>query len=358
VCKLIAEYEKRLAAAGALDFEDMIIKAAQYADSGKFQHQWRLILVDEFQDISRARANLLTGLLKHSPGCKLFAVGDDWQSIYRFAGSDIGIFTNFAENFGKTATNFLTQTFRSNQGIATVAAEFIQENSAQVRKFVFAVDDTMKETVAIIRVEKRDHVPAQIRSCLENIAATARDSQTRRAVYLLGRYNHQYPAALKEWREEFKEWLNLDFKTVHSSKGLQADYVILLGLQGGKLGFPSLIADDPLLELVMPQPEAYPHAEERRLFYVALTRARLRVYLLVSKYLPSCFAEELEETYETDGTLSYPDMSPNQDSEQPRERCPQCKKGWLRQIDGKFGPFYGCTEYPICRFTRKFGSRS
>lgn len=133
VCKLIAEYEKKLAAAGALDFEDMIIKASQYADSGKFQHPWRLILVDEFQDISRARANLLTGLLKHAPECKLFAVGDDWQSIYRFAGSDIGIFTNFPGHFGKTETNFLTQTFRSNQGIATVAAEFIQKNSAQVQ---------------------------------------------------------------------------------------------------------------------------------------------------------------------------------------------------------------------------------
>jgi DNA helicase-4 len=353
VCKLIAEYEKKLAAAGALDFEDMIIKAAQYADSGKFRHPWRLILVDEFQDISRARANLLAGLLKHSPGCKLFAVGDDWQSIYRFAGSDIGIFTNFSENFGKTATNFLTQTFRSNQGIANVASEFIQKNSAQVRKLVFAIDNTMKETVAIIRVEKRDHVPAQIRSCLEDIAAAARESKTRQSVYLLGRYNHQYPAPLKEWQEEFREWLKLDFKTVHSSKGLQADYVILLGLQGGKLGFPSLIADDPLLELVMPQPEAFPHAEERRLFYVALTRARHRVYLLVSKYLPSCFAEELEETYGVDGTLAYPDARLNRESGQPSERCPECKKGWLRQLDGKFGPFFGCSEYPMCRFTRK-----
>jgi DNA helicase-4 len=358
VCKLIAAYEKRLAAAGALDFEDMIIKAAQYADSGKFQHPWRLVLVDEFQDISRARANLLTGLLKHAPGCKLFAVGDDWQSIYRFAGSDIGIFTNFSEHFGTTATNFLTQTFRSNQGIATVAANFIQENSAQVKKFVIAVDNTMQDVIAIIRVEKRDHVAGLIRACLEEIAATARGSQTRHSVYLLGRYNHQSPPALKAWQAELKDWLKIEFKTVHSSKGLQADYVILLGLQGGKLGFPSQIADDPLLELVMPQPESYPHAEERRLFYVALTRARHRVYLLVSKYLPSCFVEELERNYDTDGPLSYPDMSPDRESEQPKERCPECKKGWIRQVDGKFGPFYGCTEYPMCRYTRKISSRT
>lgn len=356
VCKLIAEYERKLAAAGALDFEDMIIKAAQYADSGKYRHPWRLILVDEFQDISRARANLLTGLLKHSPACKMFAVGDDWQSIYRFAGSDIGIFTNFPENFGVTATNFLTQTFRSNQGIADVAAKFIQKNKRQVQKSVAAIDKTVESVVAIRRVEKREHIPEQILACLEDIAASARGSQTRREVFFLARYNHQYPDGLKAWQAKFKDWLTLEFKTIHGSKGLQADYVILLGMQGGKLGFPSLIADDPLLDLVMPQPEAFPHAEERRLFYVALTRARHRVYLLVSKYLPSCFAEELEKMDAIRRSLVYPDAGFYGEPGQSNEICPRCKKGWLRQVNGKFGPFYGCSEYPTCAYTRKIGA--
>jgi DNA helicase-4 len=351
VRKLISEYEKKLAASGSVDFEDMIINAARYANDGSYRHSCRLILVDEFQDISRARANLLIGLLKHSPECKMFAVGDDWQSIYRFAGSDIGVFTNFAENFGATATNFLTQTFRSNQGIAEVAARFIQQNNAQVRKSVVASDRTTDSVIVIRKVEKWEHVPAHILACLEDAAAGAIKFGERQSVFLLGRYNHQFPNGSKEWREKFERHLDLEFKTIHGSKGLQADYVILLGMQGGKLGFPSLIADDPLLELVMPQPEVYPHAEERRLFYVALTRARHRVYLLVSKYLPSCFAEELEGMADIEAMLTYPDATPG-DSAQPSERCPQCRKGWLRKVSGKFGPFYGCSEYPTCRYTR------
>src|SRR5262245_14341790 len=123
-------------------------------------------------------------------------------------------------------------------------------------------------------------------------------------------------------------------------------------MQGGKLGFPSQIADDPLLELVMPQPEVFPHAEERRLFYVALTRARHRVYLLVSKYLPSSFADELEKMVDIERMLTYPEPSAYGESAQTSERCPMCKKGWLRKIKGRRGPFYGCSEYPTCRYTR------
>jgi DNA helicase-4 len=358
VCKLIAEYERRLAVAGSLDFEDMIVKAALYADSGRYRHSWRLILVDEFQDISRARANLLNGLLKQAHDCKMFAVGDDWQSIYRFAGSDIGIFKHFSENFGTTATSFLTQTFRSNQGIADVAAQFVQKNASQVEKTVVAVDPTRKNVVVIRRVENREQVPARLLACLKDIAASARDTQARRRVFLLARYNHQAPDGLKAWQEQFQEWLDVEFTTIHRSKGLQADDVVLLGLQGGKLGFPSLIADDPLLELVMPQPETFPHAEERRLFYVALTRARHRVYLLVSKYLPSSFAEELEQMSGIDGILAYPDLAAFGKPGQTSERCPLCKKGWLREIEGRYGFFLGCSEYPMCRYTRNASGTS
>ena len=102
----------------------------------------------------------------------------------------------------------------------------------------------------------------------------------------------QRPEALDEWRTQFPV-LDISFKTAHSSKGLQADYVILLGLHTGSYAFPSEISDDPLLQLVMPQAESFPNAEERRLFYVAMTRARHCVYLLGGRDSPSAFRTEL-----------------------------------------------------------------
>lgn len=357
VAKLLGKYTKILADSDSVDFEDMIVKAALYSSEGRYQHQYQLILVDEFQDISRARANLLIGLLEHAPECKMFAVGDDWQSIYRFAGSDISLFTAFSKNFGTTATNYLTKTFRSNQGIADVAAHFVQRNSAQVRKSVVAVDKTSDQVISVLKVERRDDVPGHIMACLDEIALKAQHAKEVRSVFFLGRYRYQRPDALSDLQVRFQGKLLLDYKTIHSSKGLQADYVVLVGLQSGKLGFPSLIADDPLLELVMPFPEVFPHAEERRLFYVALTRARHGVFLLASKYAPSPFMGELEETIELAPMLRYPETEGVTETGEPIERCPECKRGRLRMRTSKHGPFFGCSEYPSCKFTRDAGNR-
>lgn len=358
VAKLLGRYERKLADSDSVDFEDMIIKAARYSSEGRYRHQYQLILVDEFQDISRARADLLLGLLEHAPDCKMFAVGDDWQSIYRFAGSDISLFTAFPATFGVTATNYLTKTFRSNQGIADVAAHFVQRNSAQLRKSVVAVDQTSDQVIAVLKVERRDDVPGHIMACLDEIAIKAQQAGEVRSVFFLGRYRHQRPEALSDLQHHFKNRLILDYKTIHSSKGLQADYVVLVGLQAGKLGFPSLIADDPLLELVMPVPEVFPHAEERRLFYVALTRARHGVYLLASKYLPSAFMEELEETIELAPMLRYLDAEGLDNAGEPLEKCPNCARGRLRLRTGRHGPFYGCSEYPSCNYTKDAGDRN
>ena len=358
VQKVLDRYAKKLAVNESVDFEDMIINAARYAREGRYRHPYQLILVDEFQDISRARADLLRGLMVHAPDCKMFAVGDDWQSIYRFAGSDINLFTGFSAHFGTTATNYLTQTFRSNQGIADVAAWFVQRNSSQVLKSVVAMDKTTDQVIAIRKVEKRGDVPGHILSCLEEMALRAQEAKEVRTVYFMGRYRYQRPESMDQWSDQFQGSLRMDFKTVHASKGLQADYVVLLGVQAGKMGFPSQVADDPLLGLVMPEPESFPHAEERRLFYVALTRARHGVYLLASKYMPSCFIEELEGANEIAQMLRYPEIEDAvTKSGEPIEKCPQCDKGRLRKRNGKHGLFLGCSEYPACTYTRDAGDR-
>lgn len=290
--KVMVAYTDKLNARDEVDFEDLIIDAANHAAGDGFSHPYKMILVDEFQDISRARAKLLLSLLGKNPDCKLFAVGDDWQSIYRFAGSDIAIFTNFARVFGYTATNYLTQTFRSNQGIADAAANFVQRNPAQMKKKVVAQDNTTDNVVVIRQYARLDEIEGLIADALNEIAQESSPQNPAR-VFILGRYRRQAPFRMGEWHREFSSKLIIEFKTIHSSKGLQADYVILIGLNTGRNAFPSEIADDPLLQMVMPSPETFPYAEERRLFYVATTRARHRVYLLGGKFTPSYFLFEV-----------------------------------------------------------------
>lgn len=247
-------YASRLRASGRVDFGDMILKAAGYTHDGRYRHGLRLILVDEFQDISQDRTALLLGLLNHTPDAKMFAVGDDWQSIYRFAGSDISLFTEFEANFGKTAVIYLTRTLRSNQGIAETAADFVQRDRAQMRKQVVAADQTGEGTLVIRRHKRRNHLSRNVEACLDEMAQEAVDAGERRTVYIIGRYRRQAPAGMANWKSHYQPALQIEFKTMHSSKGLQADYVIVIGLQAGE--FPSERVDDPLLQLVMPQPEA------------------------------------------------------------------------------------------------------
>lgn len=290
---VLSAYEAKLKSQNEVDFDDLIVEAARHAASRQYKHPFKLILVDEFQDISRARSKLLLSLLDQAPDCQLFAVGDDWQSIYRFAGSDIGIFTNFQNTFGHTAINYLSQTFRSNQGIADLAASFIQQNPSQMKKVVEAKDKTTDNVVLVKQYAKLDDIEDLIEGALSEVNEEVIATDKLANVFILGRYRNQLPERLRVWQNKFSDKLKIVFSTIHASKGLQADYVIIIGLHTGKNAFPSEIADDPLLKMVMPQPEDHPYAEERRLMYVALTRAKHRVYLLGGKYTPSCFLAEI-----------------------------------------------------------------
>jgi DNA helicase-4 len=352
--KLMLAYEARLRNSGEIDFEDMIIQATHEVDLSRYRHNYKLILVDEFQDISQERAKLIKALLTQVPDCKLFAVGDDWQSIYRFAGSDIDVFTRFASHFGVTARNYLTQTFRSNQGITDVAADFVQKNSSQIEKRVEAQDSTSEGTVAVRGYTNLEEMNWVCEVCLEEIAKLAQPGG-RLSVFLLARYKLQRPPALEEWQEQYP-MLDISFRTAHSSKGLEADYVIVLGLHAGRYAFPTEFSDDPLLQLVMPQAESFPNAEERRLFYVAVTRARRGVYLLASRSWPSAFIKEIVEDHRKSRKVRFePAESGAADS---FETCPGCRQGRLVKRNSKFGEFWGCSRYPECRYIRDVGKAS
>ena len=339
-------YDKKLADAGEIDFADMLAEGAKAMSDGKAAHNFRLILVDEFQDISRDRARLLRAMLRRRPECKLFAVGDDWQAIYRFAGADLSIMTNFAEEFGDAAEDRLTKTFRFNQGIADVASSFVVKNPAQIKKKVVA-DDSSQNAAQIIYYGGGGEDERVIESRLKELAAR----RVSASVYMLARYNYLRPQRLRQWREQFGKVLKIEFSTAHKAKGLEADYVFVLGLCEGRFGFPSAIADDPVLDLVAPPKEPFELAEERRLFYVALTRARRKVFLLAEKSAPSRFVAELIKQggeamdifAEERGALGKVAAS---------LLCPQCGEGLLLERDGKYNDFLGCSTYPLCDYTQ------
>ncbi len=337
-------YEEKLSQSGEIDFHDMIDRATGHVEAGRYRSPFGYILVDEFQDISPDRARLLKALLEKSPSVRLFAVGDDWQAIYRFAGSDIGIMREFTEHFGGYERIPLETTFRCADRIASVATQFVLRNPAQISKRVGSVHRADRPRVHV-GLPGEQGLPL-LNEALDKITKDASKFEGRSSVLLLGRYRHTRPQNMSALARKYPG-LGISYKTVHRSKGLEADYVVVLDLCSGKYGFPTEIDDDPLLDLVLSVPEGYPNAEERRLFYVAITRARRRVFLLAESGPPSPFDIEL-----FDGEYDITVFGWLPDGDVP---CPVCVKGHLRQRENKRngGIFYGCSNYPYCEHTQE-----
>lgn len=400
------EYQKRLT--GRIDFEDMVLRAAHYAETGKYVSPFRHILVDEFQDISQGRARLVKALKAQHPDVRIFAVGDDWQSIFRFAGSDIHLMRHFGEEFGGSfdggmgvhRTVDLGRTFRSVDQIACAARAFVLKNPAQIQKQIVPAGIATQPALRIIMTARGEDEKWLVETLAElssnpGLADTA-------TVLLLGRYRFLEPD-MRDLQRKFPR-LRINFKTIHASKGLEADHVVLLNANSGRGGFPSEIADDPLLGLVSPEAEQFENAEERRVMYVAMTRARHTLTILASNSNPSVFVTELKEDPDygvagaadgaqqdghecgecggrllgargQDGRTWYrcehvqhcSNLLPACNScgaSLPRRSdafaeasclcgtsyptCPECKDGWLVERSGRYGRFLGCVRYPTC----------
>jgi DNA helicase IV len=338
--KVLEKHEGYLAEDGTLDFNDMINRAAEYVEEGKYISPYQCILVDEFQDISISRARLIRALRNQDPNHRLFCVGDDWQAIYRFAGSDIAIMREFSKRFGYAETVALDRTFRFNNRIEEVATTFILKNPAQIEKKIEA--HTQVEDPRVIVHRPNSETVDIFIEVLQEIQARNNGEISNPRVLVLGRYNFLRDGL--SWSKanfDFPDF-EINFKTVHSAKGLEADYVIVMGMNAGRYGFPSEVVDDPILNAVLSEKEEYPHAEERRLFYVALTRARHAVHLVVDRSSPSSFISELTKY---DGLIEFLGGTGFETI-----NCPSCKTGELVQRTSQYGLFYGCTNYPLCEY--------
>lgn len=323
----------------SIDFDDMILRSTK-ALPNDWGHRYSHIIVDEFQDISKSRFEFISALAQHGHS-KLFVVGDDWQSIYRFAGSDVSLFTDFAKSPGAKALS-IDNVYRNSSELQAIMSPFMMRNQSQIKKCLIA-HKSEKTPISIVYY-RSDEPIGGLSMALNDIFLEKPDAD----VLLLGRNNFDIEPFMQRpfskgkngrVRDDEHPSYSMAFKTVHRSKGLEADYVILLNAKDAVVGFPNRIEDDQILNLLLAKPESFPCAEERRLFYVALTRAKRRTYILLDPKSVSPFVKEIQEWCH--------ELNPEMADKGGRiVKCPHCHEGHIVHRDG----FYGCSEYPYCDY--------
>jgi DNA helicase-4 len=394
---ILKKYDTILNDLNEIDFNDMINQATDLIKENKPQYTYQHIIIDEYQDISYSRFNLITAIRALS-GARLICVGDDWQSIYRFAGSDISLFSNFEKYVGKHEQLFIEQTYRNSQSLIDITSKYIQKNTKQIPKNPKSKKELLENPIQFVY-----YSPNNAETVFINEIQALLDKNGNTPILVLGRHSFDINEFIKltpnssikyyerNDRLEIKGFEDIDIKyiTVHKSKGLEADNVIVLNLKNHLLGFPNKMTDDPMLSLLLSDDEAYRFAEERRLFYVALTRTKNKVVLLIPTDA-SLFTEELiidnellfttnnEKLSQTNcpycqtgyliirdnllknnqflGCSHYPSCNQTFNNIEILENtilCTSCKSGYMTKRKGQFGNFLGCTNYPKCTNTIK-----
>lgn len=337
-CKLLDllhnSYKQELEKQNAIDFDDMIIKAISVINNNQFTPTWTYILIDEFQDISAARMELITTIIKKSDQPSLTVVGDDWQSIYRFSGGKLELTTRFEELIGKCTYTILQKTFRYNNSIAHTAGQFIMKNPEQKRKNIETHEKV--EESQIFLFDDNPEIKNGLYPKLVEIIKQIRKDDATGTIAVIARYNY----LLSEARDVLKSLKkNVNFWSYHKAKGLEADYCVLIGFFQGRSGFPNENRDNAMIEALLPSLDEFPYSEERRLLYVGITRAKKRVYIIASPSAPSDFIIELL------APLYKVNICSNAFQEQYQQifKCPNCNDGYLRLLNGRYGDFYSCS---------------
>ena len=265
-------YENELNSSNTYDFNDLIIKATTNIENNLIQTNYKYIIIDEFQDTSQIRFNLIHAILKQNNG-NLFVVGDDYQSIYRFSGCNLDIFLNIKRIIKDLTIINLDYNYRNSKEIITVANTFIMKNKKQIPKNTICLKNINKP----IKIYYYNNEKTIVNRILNNINTN---------YLILGRNNKD------------KTTFNIkeNFLTIHKSKGLEEENIILVNLQNNNTSIPTKIINHKIIDKIILK-DAYPYEEERRLFYVALTRTKNYIHMAVPYNNKSIFIKELLKNY-------------------------------------------------------------
>ena len=376
ICKeCYLEYERYLLKNNAIDFSDMINKSAKLLKESKTvrdQISFKYIIVDEYQDISRQRFDLV-GALHDVTNAKIVAVGDDWQSIYAFSGSDITLFTKFSEIMGYAQLLKITKTYRNSQEVIDIAGSFIQKNTSQIKKTLKS-PKTIKDPVIIYTYDSKpkkfggnpnNNLAKALETAIEQILTFNKEEgkdPKKQEILLLGRFGFDGKNLERSSLFEYNDYgnkikclkypeLKITFMTAHASKGLGYDNVIIINCKNETYGFPSKIENDPVLNYVVKRDDSIEAAEERRLFYVAMTRTKNRVFFIAPEKNPSEFLLEIKHDYKN-VVLKGEWNDEVKDFTSFKKTCPMCGYPLQHKIKSAYGlNLWICMNDPeICDF--------
>lgn len=277
-------YEEELNSEAKIDFNDMIVKSEEEVKKQKY-FKYKYIIIDEYQDISFIRYNLIHTIVEKF-SCNLLAVGDDYQSIYSFSGTNIYLFTKFKRFFKNSKIIKLKKTFRNPKDVVDISNHFIRTNKGQIKKRLISYN-YINNSIYIVYTKNERETFKKIAQSIDNIMILSRNKRDIE--------NILDDNVKQDGNQIIYENKKIKYLTVHSSKGLEEDNVIILNNIDDTLGFPNKLRENELLRYI--KKEERELEEERRLFYVALTRCKKRVYIFTDKDRKSIFVKELLKKY-------------------------------------------------------------
>ncbi|MCF6240563.1 MAG: UvrD-helicase domain-containing protein [Bacteroidales bacterium] len=319
---IVIKYKKYCTNKSYLDFNDMIIRTISLFKkrpeiAGKFKKKFKYILVDEFQDVNNLQVELIKLLLTEDT--QLFCVGDDWQSIYGFRGSNVDYIINFNQYFKKSKIIKLSTNYRSTPNIVGASNQVIKNNKYKVEKRI----KSLKISKSKIIVYAGKNLDENIDYALKQIKKLYEKGYRKEDILFLYRRSKMFSPYLEKFRQER---LMVSAKTIHAAKGLEAKAVFIIGLTEGSGGFPDIWMEDRIYQVIKQSNHDLLLEEERRLFYVAMTRAKDELYLITEKGNESSFLSEIPDNFTLKTSIPFKSVIDE------INYCPQCSQ----RIDESF----------------------